>query len=475
MILSLFTKNLSTLILSSALITLFVGCRSAHKLGQEFDLREGGERTTQYRFTQTRHIDSSDINALLTDVWKLEHYSYPDSIRLFVRVLDTNGFVVTHMAPPYVKPGAPNYFPQLIEKLGARKKKKTVIVSPFKVREIGEQDSIPASVALAIDYSGSMKGAKDVLDEGTELFISMKRPCDSISLTGFHKEVRQVFALSSDTATMFREFRLFKSTAQGLFTSAYEGIMAALKTLYQTPNDLPKVCVVFADGDENTSMVKISDIFEYATKNNISIYCVGFAYANDQALQDLSLYTGGKYYRAYTKKDLKAIFLDIWRSLRNYYLVSYVPPLYDGLHVVNVSVAVPGRDTMIAQGQYDKTPLQPLDPTNEFTRYILFAYNKFDIDSASLGIVDEIADAMLRYERVIIEVQGHTDNIGGEEFNQNLSDARANAVRDALIARGVDASRLRTRGFGLRYPIEANDTEEGRARNRRTVFKILRR
>ena len=65
--------------------------------------------------------------------------------------------------------------------------------------------------------------------------------------------------------------------------------------------------------------------------------------------------------------------------------------------------------------------------------------------------------------------------IGGEEFNQGLSEARANAVRDAMIARGISPNRLRARGFGLTVPVASNDTEEGRAKNRRTVFRILRK
>jgi outer membrane protein OmpA-like peptidoglycan-associated protein len=390
-------------------------------------------------------------------------------------VLDTNGFVVTHMAQPYVKPGAPNYFPKVVELLGAKKKKRIVDVSPYTVREFGEQDSVPASVALAVDYSGSMKGVKEVIDLGTEMFIGMMRPCDSVSFTGFHKEITTVFSLSIDTTMMLREFRAFKQNAQGLFTSSYDGIMTALKTLQGVPMDQPKVCVVFADGDENMSMTKLPDIFEYATRNNISIYCVGFAYAQDENLENLSLYTGGKYYRAYTKKDLLAIFMDIWRSLRNYYLVTYVPPTYEGLHTVNVSVVIPGRDTMLAEGVYDKSPLTPVDPKNEFTRHILFAYNKAEIDSASAYIIDELADALFRYERVIIEIQGHTDNIGNEEFNQTLSEARANSVRNALMAKGIEPERMRTKGFGFTIPVAPNDTEEGRAQNRRTVFKVLRR
>jgi len=145
------------------------GCRSVHRIEGDFDLREDGERVTELRFTQTRHIDSVDIRKLMVDVWKIEHYAYPDSIRLFVRVLDSTGNVVTHMAQPYAKPGAPNYFPRLDEHLGSRRKRKDVNIAPYKVREFGEQDSIPTSISLALDYSGSMKGVKDAIDEGTQL------------------------------------------------------------------------------------------------------------------------------------------------------------------------------------------------------------------------------------------------------------------------------------------------------------------
>ncbi|MBN9400398.1 MAG: OmpA family protein ['Candidatus Kapabacteria' thiocyanatum] len=451
------------------------GCRSVHRIEGDFDLREDGERVTELRFTQTRHIDSVDIRKLMVDVWKIEHYAYPDSIRLFVRVLDSTGNVVTHMAQPYAKPGAPNYFPRLDEHLGSRRKRKDVNIAPYKVREFGEQDSIPTSISLALDYSGSMKGVKDAIDEGTQLFIGMKRNCDRIAVTGFSREVTTVFPLSSDTTMMLREFREYAKRAQGLYTSANDGIMKALNHLDAVPVEQPKVCVVFADGDENQSMVKLPDIFEYAVKHNISIYCVGFGYAQDEELQSLALYTGGKYYRAYTKKDLVSIFLDIYRSLRNYYLVTYVPPRYDGLHTVDVTVDVPGRDTLVARGQYDKTPLNPISPTDEFSRPILFAFRSSTIDSSSMYIVDEIADAMHRFERVIIEIQGHTDNVGTEDFNQKLSDARADAVRQALIEREIEPSRLRTRGFGFTVPVVPNDTEENRAKNRRTVFKILRK
>ncbi len=80
---------------------------------------------------------------------------------------------------------------------------------------------------------------------------------------------------------------------------------------------------------------------------------------------------------------------------------------------------------------------------------------------------------MMSRPKLKIEIQGHTDNVGGLEVNQTLSEKRANAVKQALVSRGIEEGRIRTRGFGLTMPLASNDTEEGRAKNRRTQFVIL--
>jgi outer membrane protein OmpA-like peptidoglycan-associated protein len=72
-----------------------------------------------------------------------------------------------------------------------------------------------------------------------------------------------------------------------------------------------------------------------------------------------------------------------------------------------------------------------------------------------------------------IEISGHTDNKGSDEYNKNLSNLRAKSVLDQLILSGIEASRLTSIGFGEEKPIATNDTEEGRQLNRRTEFKVL--
>jgi OOP family OmpA-OmpF porin len=76
---------------------------------------------------------------------------------------------------------------------------------------------------------------------------------------------------------------------------------------------------------------------------------------------------------------------------------------------------------------------------------------------------------MVQYPEVKITIEGHTDNVGGKADNQKLSQARADTVKNAIVAAGVDASRLSAVGYGDTKPIADNKTDEGRAQNRRVV------
>jgi len=106
---------------------------------------------------------------------------------------------------------------------------------------------------------------------------------------------------------------------------------------------------------------------------------------------------------------------------------------------------------------------------------------EFDFDRATIKpvsdpLLDDVANTLKKHKEILlVEVQGHTDNKGGKFYNKALSGRRADAVRKALIQRGVEAARLRSKGYGQDKPIASNDTEEGRATNRRVQFEILKR
>ncbi len=71
-----------------------------------------------------------------------------------------------------------------------------------------------------------------------------------------------------------------------------------------------------------------------------------------------------------------------------------------------------------------------------------------------------------------LQIEGHTDSVGGDDFNQQLSERRADSVRDFLAEQGVSASSITARGFGKTQPVASNDTPEGRQRNRRVELVV---
>ena len=122
-------------------------------------------------------------------------------------------------------------------------------------------------------------------------------------------------------------------------------------------------------------------------------------------------------------------------------------------------------------------PLSPSGCVDELNRLALkdpirFASGSSTIDRDSTQVLDALAVVFDRCPGVRIEIGGHTDGSGGEEENKRLSQRRASAVRLSLAGRGVDRARMDAVGYGESDPIADNDTDEGRARNRRTEFKL---
>jgi outer membrane protein OmpA-like peptidoglycan-associated protein len=99
---------------------------------------------------------------------------------------------------------------------------------------------------------------------------------------------------------------------------------------------------------------------------------------------------------------------------------------------------------------------------------IYFAFNSAELDPASDPALLEMSKLLAKHADWTLAIEGHTDNIGGDAFNQTLSEQRAEAVRSALVGRyHIAAGRLHSAGFGAKRPREPNTTIEGRARNRR--------
>ena len=98
---------------------------------------------------------------------------------------------------------------------------------------------------------------------------------------------------------------------------------------------------------------------------------------------------------------------------------------------------------------------------------IFFAFDSFELDPKSDNEIDRLVSFLKDNPSVAIEIVGHTDNIGSEKRNRVLSENRALSVKKALVAKGIDPSRLVAKGLGMSAPVASNATEEGRQLNRR--------
>lgn len=104
---------------------------------------------------------------------------------------------------------------------------------------------------------------------------------------------------------------------------------------------------------------------------------------------------------------------------------------------------------------------------------IFFDFNKSSLRDESIAELNRVVKMMNDVPSLKIQISGHTDNIGSDAYNQNLSEERAHSVVNYLIASGIATDRLKYKGYGESQPIAGNDTDEGRQMNRRTEFEVL--
>ena len=115
----------------------------------------------------------------------------------------------------------------------------------------------------------------------------------------------------------------------------------------------------------------------------------------------------------------------------------------------------------------------PMDPPKFVIEGVNFDFDQSSLKPQATQTLDYVAGELSKQADVPYEVGGHTDSKGSDAYNQDLSEARALTVRDYLVGQGVSSSQLTPRGYGESMPIATNDTEAGRAQNRRVEIKPI--
>jgi len=134
------------------------------------------------------------------------------------------------------------------------------------------------------------------------------------------------------------------------------------------------------------------------------------------------------------------------------------------------------KDGSVTYKDMSIEPIQiaKIEPTAKITlNNVWFDFNKFTLRPESYPELNRLAELLSEQPSIKVEVSGHTDNIGSEDYNLDLSKKRASSVSKYLIEKGVSKDRVTTTSYGESRPVETNDTDEGRQKNRRVEFTIL--
>ncbi len=194
---------------------------------------------------------------------------------------------------------------------------------------------------------------------------------------------------------------------------------------------------------------------------------------------------------AFTKKPLQAE-IEIIDNTHNEVIATFQSNSSTGKYLVtlpagkNYGIAVKKKDYLFHSENFDipndaafqeitkDVELKSLKVgTKIVLRNIFFDFDKSTLRPESTNELERLLKLMNEFPSLKIEISGHTDNVGNDEYNKTLSNSRAKAVVDYLIKNGIPASRMEWKGYGEEQPMAPNDTKENRQLNRRTEFKVL--
>jgi outer membrane protein OmpA-like peptidoglycan-associated protein/Mg-chelatase subunit ChlD len=385
-----------------------------------------------------------------------------DKVRLYLHFVQSDTVFLTDAASPANR----KYWCEVIDEVDG----KTYHIKDFTIRQSTKSDREPQAIALVMDLSGSMGELRvKAVEKAAYNFISeMKASNDMVALIMYDDSVGIECSLTKDKNELLSRLKMDGLGTYGKQTATLDAISVGIDEVKKSPQNLERVIMVFTDGQDNHSTISKQQIIQKARQANAMICTIDYGYMiQEDFLEDIANQTNGTYNHIYLSKEFDMVFKDIYHRLNDFYILEYEPPTF-GEHTVTVKLCLP-NDEKEVQGTYNNVPYAGMTKLIN----VYFDTGKAILKPASKKAIDIVYNMLISTPSMVIELQGHTDSRGDAKKNQKLSERRANAVRDALIKRGIDPSRIKAKGYGETQPIADNNTAAGRAKNRRTVFVVI--
>lgn len=423
------------------------------------------------------YVRGTRVGPIVMDVRSVDDDRYPDQVVVQAYVYDTTGRYISGLAPPDFQGSGTfrDYWRTLVDSCGGV----ATEVASFQVEEISEESRDPYSIAIALDHSSSMgSGRVRVLRRAVALLLRGISKRDNVGVLSFEDATFVEVPMTASKREWVTRFDSADLSNYGGGTAMYDGVVRGVAELKKGTKGTKRILILFSDGGDGSSSATLERAYQYARQEDVTIYTIAYGPADVETLSNLASYTGGRMYRIYSSREFLDVFIDLYRRLTRYYRITYTPPACAGLHTVRPALAIPelGVDRLFGEGIYDRSIITPFDSVGSAVLVaIVFDYDKATVQGESIPRIDEVVEAMKRNPGMEIEIRGHTDDAGEEEYNLRLSERRAAAVADLIVKSGINRNRLRVKGFGESRPIVPNDSEENRRKNRRTEFVIIKK
>lgn len=462
------TATMQKLLLLLSVVTLFTGCDFLMKKpgpslpSSEKIVLTDGPAPVGYTPIYLNKIQPLSADTALDPMVHISRMEVSATkVKVYLQIMDSSGI--------YLNQGTAAQWKKIWCVVEETMNGKTKPVTNYTLRELNEDDRQPTAIAIVMDHSGSMgdERARAVQAAAAE-FIKRKKPEDAICLIKFDNHIVTECPLTTDANQLLTQLKLTGLDGFGYTTAVYDGTWEGVTAVKDASGYQRKAVITFTDGVDNNSTHTPDEVGQYARQNGVLICAVDYGlYTKKGAMQSMAAPSGGSHSQMYFKEEFDDVYTDIYRRLRNSYVLEYKPSTY-GPHTLHLVLCLPQGKTE-ASAEYDNTP----EPGDIALLNVFFDINLATLKPESQEAIDNVVAIMTNFPNMTIELRGHTDNTGDKTFNQTLSQQRADAVKAALVARGIAAERISTKGFGPDSPIETNDTVEGRAKNRRTEFVIL--
>lgn len=346
-------------------------------------------------------------------------------------------------------------------------------VGKFKLSEIVNGGGRKNAIAIAMDHSGSMGNDRAVtVQKAVAKLIDDKRDDDAFALIRYDHRINTEVPLTNSKRQLTEMHKINGLEGYNGFTAIVDASYRGVQEVTGKGYDNTAV-MIFSDGFDNSSKIVPDSLISYTIGKNTKIFGVDFGdNINPDYIKNISDKTGGYYRRIYNTNEFDLLFQDMYFRLNNAYVLEVETDFY-GKHFVEVEICLP-KDTLVATSFFDNTP----DIGQISLLQVYFDLSKSVIKNESMKATNKLLRLMKSFPTMQVELRGHTDSLnrtGDDSYNLKLSQERADAVRKELIKGGIEPERISAIGFGDKRPIAENTTEEGRKKNRRTEFVILRK